>query len=68
MAFARHLTGLSPLQYQKIHRLSYAQTLLNDPHKSITWIAQEIGYESVSQFSREYKRAFGVSPSTKTAK
>ncbi|WP_206516533.1 AraC family transcriptional regulator [Thermotoga sp. 38H-to] len=56
------LTGITPLQYQKKLRLCEARKLLmagND----VTTAAYQVGYESLSQFSREYKRFFGVSPS-----
>ncbi|KAF2957826.1 AraC family transcriptional regulator [Thermotoga sp. Ku-13t] len=56
------LTGMAPLQYQKKLRLCEARKLLmagND----VTTAAYQVGYESLSQFSREYKKFFGVSPS-----
>lgn len=57
------LTGLSPLQYQKSLRLMEARRLIRLGDKQVTQIAIEVGYESPSQFSREYKRFFNVSPS-----
>ncbi|WP_018651128.1 AraC family transcriptional regulator [Actinobacillus capsulatus] len=56
------ITGLTPIQYQKSMRLNQAQKLLAENQFSVTQTAYQIGYESLSQFSREYKRQFGVSP------
>jgi AraC-like DNA-binding protein len=64
-AFHRHfkaVTELSPLQYQKRIRLLQARTLLVSAGKSVTAAAFEVGYESATQFSREYARAFGLAP------
>ncbi|SEQ60112.1 AraC family transcriptional regulator [Basfia succiniciproducens] len=58
----RRLTGMSPLQYQKNLRLTKANALLKLGQKNISEIAFEIGYDSLPQFSREYKRYFGHSP------
>ncbi|MDQ2147294.1 AraC family transcriptional regulator [Alcaligenaceae bacterium C4P045] len=64
-AFHRHfkaVTAMSPLQYQKRVRLLQARTLLLVGRKSVTAAAFEVGYESATQFSREYARAFGLPP------
>lgn len=64
-AFHRHfkaVTALSPLQYQKQVRLLQARTLLVAAGYSVTAAAHEVGYESPTQFSREYARLFGQSP------
>ena len=64
-AFHRHfkaVTAMSPLQYQKRVRLLQARTLLMVERKSVTAAAFEVGYESSTQFSREYARAFGLPP------
>lgn len=64
-AFHRHfkaVTALSPVQYQKRIRLLQARTLLVVGGKSVTRAAFEVGYESPTQFSREYARAFGLPP------
>jgi AraC-like DNA-binding protein len=64
-AFHRHfkaITALSPLQYQKRIRLLQARTLLVVGGRSVTTAALEVGYESATQFSREYARAFGLPP------
>jgi AraC-like DNA-binding protein len=56
------LTGITPLQYQKKLRLCEARRLLM-AGSDVTTAAYQVGYESLSQFSREYRRFFGVSPS-----
>lgn len=58
----KQLTQLTPIQYQKILRLNEARHLLSINQLSISQIAFKIGYESPNQFSREYKRLFGVTP------
>ncbi|WP_431258695.1 AraC family transcriptional regulator [Roseateles chitinivorans] len=64
-AFHRHfkaVTSLSPLQYQKQLRLLQARKLLVAAGQNVTAVAYEVGYESPTQFSREYGRAFGLPP------
>jgi AraC-like DNA-binding protein len=64
-AFHRHfkaVTALSPLQYQKQIRLLQARTLLVASGYSVTAAAHEVGYQSPTQFSREYSREFGRPP------
>ncbi|QGZ65373.1 AraC family transcriptional regulator [Paraburkholderia acidisoli] len=56
------LTGLPPLQYQKQLRLLEARRLLLSQASSVQSAAFEVGYESASQFSREYTRMFGAPP------
>lgn len=58
----RRATGLSPVQYQKKFRLLAARHLLTATGRTATEVALEVGYESPSQFSREYSRFFGHSP------
>lgn len=60
----RAITSTTPLQYQKQLRLLEARTLLEGGDHSVTSAAFEVGYESSSQFSREYARQFGVPPSS----
>lgn len=62
----KEITQLSPLQYQKSLRLMEAKRLIKIQGQGaqISQIAMQVGYESPSQFSREYKRLFGVSPSS----
>ena len=57
------ITSTTPLQYQKELRLLEARRLLKTGSTSVTAAAFEVGYESSSQFSREYARKFGVPPS-----
>ncbi|WP_313168970.1 AraC family transcriptional regulator [Massilia oculi] len=56
-------TRMTPLQYQKQLRLQEARRLLVFEAATGASAAHRVGYESASQFSREYTRAFGVSPS-----
>ncbi len=58
----RHVAAMSPLQYQKSLRLTEARRLISQESRSISDTAYHVGYESPSQFSREYKRYFGCSP------
>ena len=58
----KNITSKSPLQYQKDLRLLEAQRLLSTQKYSVGEAAFEIGYESTTQFSREFSRKFGVSP------
>jgi len=57
------ITSTTPLQYQKELRLLEARRLLMTSDASVTRVAYDVGYESPSQFSREYARKFGVAPS-----
>ncbi|MBB4594661.1 AraC family transcriptional regulator [Xanthomonas cannabis] len=61
-------TALSPLQYQKQLRLLQARHLLTAHGKSVTTAAMDVGYESATQFSREYARTFGLPPSQDAAR
>ena len=56
------LTGLSPLQYQKQLRLYEAQRLMLFENERASAAAFKVGYESITQFNREYKRVFGEPP------
>jgi len=56
------VTGLSPLQYQKRLRLQEARRLMRDEGLDAASAAFRVGYESASQFSREYRRMFGAPP------
>ena len=70
-SFHRHFksaTALSPLQYQKQLRLLQARQILATQGKSVTAAALEVGYESPTQFTREYARAFGLPPSQDAAR
>ncbi|MYZ35512.1 MULTISPECIES: AraC family transcriptional regulator [unclassified Streptomyces] len=57
------VTGMSPIQFQKKIRLHEARLLLITHPKDIAHIGYRVGYDSSSQFSREYRRLFGASPS-----
>ena len=59
----KRITQTTPIQFQKDLRLLEAKRLLLLGEDSISEVAFEIGYESVSQFSREYSRKFGSPPS-----
>jgi AraC-like DNA-binding protein len=59
----RAITAMSPLQFQKRLRLNEARQLMLMEQKDATTAAFEVGYESPSQFSREYSRLFGAPPS-----
>jgi len=56
------LTGMTPLQYQKHLRLIEARNLIAAEMESVSRVAYRVGYESPSQFSREYSRLFGAPP------
>ena len=58
----RALTAMSPLQYQKQLRLHVARERMLHEGLDAASAAFEVGYESASQFNREYSRAFGVPP------
>lgn len=58
----RSMTALSPLQYQKQLRLQEARRLMLAERMDAANAAFQVGYESPSQFSREYNRMFGAPP------
>ena len=58
----RALTAMSPLQFQKWLRLHEARRLMFTDHFDAATAAFQVGYESPSQFSREYSRLFGAPP------
>ena len=58
----REMTTLSPLQFQKRLRLYEAQRLMLTDDNDAATAALAVGYESATQFSREYKREFGEPP------
>lgn len=59
----RELTAMSPLQFQKNLRLNEARRLMLLERMDAASAAFQVGYESPSQFSREYSRLFGAPPS-----
>jgi AraC-like DNA-binding protein len=58
----RTVTGMSPLQYQKQLRLQEARRLMLTQAVDAAVAGHRVGYESSSQFSREYRRPFGAPP------
>ena len=58
----KSVTGMTPVQYQKQLRLHEARRLLIFSNATVGSAALDVGYASVSQFSREYARVFGSSP------
>ncbi|EBQ2128952.1 AraC family transcriptional regulator [Salmonella enterica] len=61
------VTSTSPLQYLKSYRLHKARMMIHDGMKASA-AAMRVGYESASQFSREFKRYFGVTPGEDAAR
>lgn len=69
-SFHRHFkaaTSMSPLQFQKTLRLEEARRLMRDA-SSAQMSAHRVGYESASQFSRDYARLFGLPPARDAAR
>lgn len=62
------VTAMSPLQYQKQIRLQEARRLMIGEGRDAQHAAFEVGYESPSQFSREYARLFGAPPARDAAR
>ncbi|MGN7485063.1 AraC family transcriptional regulator N-terminal domain-containing protein [Priestia megaterium] len=58
----KEVTAMSPIQFQKQLRLQEARRLLLAESTDIAHVAFKVGYESQSQFSREYSRMFGLPP------
>jgi len=58
----RSLTAMSPLQYQKQLRLHVARERMLHDDIDVASAAFEVGYESLTQFNREYSRFFGQPP------
>lgn len=70
-AFHAHfkaITGTTPLQFQKQLRLMEARRLMQAEKLSVASTAFQVGYESPTQFSREYARHFGASPRSDRAR
>jgi AraC-like DNA-binding protein len=62
------VTGMSPIQFQKHIRLQAARLLLANRPNDVTGVGSRVGYDSPSQFSREYRRLFGAPPSRDAAR
>jgi AraC-like DNA-binding protein len=70
-SFHRHfraVTAMSPLQFQKRIRLQEARRLLLSKNSDAASVGFDVGYESASQFSREYSRLFGSPPARDSAR
>jgi len=64
-SFHRHFrsaTSMTPIQFQKQIRLQTARTLLLSEPDQVAEIAYRVGYESPSQFNRDYRKTFGTTP------
>jgi AraC-like DNA-binding protein len=66
--YFKEVTAMSPIQYQKRLRLLEARRLMTDEGETAEGSAFKVGYNSASQFSREYSRMFGNAPLRDTAK
>ncbi len=64
----KRATGLSPIQFQKQLRLLEARNLIAFEGHAVAGAAYQVGYQSPSQFNREYSRFFGASPARDTEK
>jgi AraC-like DNA-binding protein len=64
----RAVTGMSPLQYQKRIRLQEARSLLVVRPGDVTGVGHLVGYDSPTQFNREYRRLFGAPPGQDAAR
>jgi AraC-like DNA-binding protein len=62
------VTAMSPIQFQKKLRLLQARNLLLSTARQASAVCFEVGYESASQFNREYSRHFGLPPATDIAR
>lgn len=68
-SFHRHfkaVTSMTPVQFQKRVRLQEARRTLSGA-STISAVAYEVGYESISQFNRDYRRLFNLTPSNDAA-
>ena len=63
----KQVTSMSPLQYQKMLRLHQARQLMLSDGLDAAAAGHRVGYESPSQFSREYRRLFGAPPKADAA-
>lgn len=64
----KSVTSTSPLQYLKTYRLHKARMMMIHDGMKASAAAMQVGYESASQFSREFKRYFGVTPGEDAAR
>ncbi len=64
----KDMTSMSPLQYQKVLRLQEARRLMAATLMDVGAAGRQVGYVSTSQFTREYGRYFGSSPTKNIAR
>lgn len=64
----KSVTSMSPLQYQKVMRLQEARRLMLSTMMDVSTASWRVGYQSASQFSREYARFFGSAPNKDIAR
>jgi AraC-like DNA-binding protein len=64
----RAVTALSPIQFQKQIRLQKSRLLLLTGAEDVATVGYRVGYDSTSQFSREYRREFGLPPGRDAAR
>ena len=64
----RAVTGLSPIQFQKQVRLHNSRLRLITGVDDVATVGFQVGYDSISQFSREYRRKFGLPPGRDAAR
>ena len=64
----KSVTSTSPLQYLKTYRLHKARMMMAHDGLKASAAAMQVGYESASQFSREFKRYFGLTPGEDAAR
>jgi AraC-like DNA-binding protein len=62
------VTALSPIQFQKQIRLQKSRLLLLTGRDDVATVGYQVGYDSASQFSREYRRQFGLPPGRDAAR
>jgi AraC-like DNA-binding protein len=64
----RAVTALSPIQFQKQIRLHNSRLLLMTGVDDVATVGYQVGYDSTSQFNREYRRLFGLPPGRDAAR
>jgi AraC-like DNA-binding protein len=62
------VTALSPIQFQKQIRLQRSRLLLMTGADDVATVGHRVGYDSTSQFNREYRRQFGLPPGRDAAR
>ena len=59
----RDIVGMSPIRYVRLFKIKKAKEMLKSDYSSITDIAFSLGYNNVFEFSRDFKKCTGISPS-----